>query len=233
MKEKTTTIDSNECIEFMEKTDNILKYCQENGITKIANGSIYSRDEKIQAFKNAKEIYIVATTGFGLLKELAAEALPLALESQATINVIFPMCEDDFLADVAMAECFRDLQDTYTHTRVEQNKSRLNSEKENTYELLREALKRVGEKKEKFLGSITCYNSRTLLRQTVVLVITDENSSWGWINMTMPPFFTGDTMSIAFSGQMVKNRLDDKILRYCNSLMQVAQLGQEQVIPIG
>ena len=85
----------------------ILDYCQKEGITKFRNGQIYTKDEMISKFALAKKVYIVSTTGAGLLKTLKEEALIKALGNKAEINVILPDRDSQFCQDVAEAECSR------------------------------------------------------------------------------------------------------------------------------
>ena len=80
--------------------------------------------------------------------------------------------------------------------------------------------------KEKYpggIGTITCYNSRTLLRQTIVLLILNNNRSWGWINMTMAPLRTTDSPSVAISDTKVEKGLDNMIVKHCKCLMKMAE----------
>lgn len=198
----------------------ILYYCQKEGITKIGNGSIYTKDEMISKFAKAKTIYILSTTGASLLKSLKEEALIKALGNRAQINIILPDRDSLFCQDVAQAECERS---GYNSVIAEQNRYRIESEFVATIQYLNEAYCSAREQYGRQIGKICCYDSKTLLRQTIVLVISDDNRSWGWINMTMPPLRTTDTPSIAINDSSIQKGLDAAIMNHCQSIMRNAK----------
>lgn len=197
----------------------ILDYCQKEGITKFRNGQIYTKDEMISKFALAKKVYIVSTTGAGLLKTLKEEALIKALGNKAEINVILPDRDSQFCQDVAEAECSREW---FNPIIAEQNRYRIESEFVATIQYLNEAYCQASKKYPDGIGTITCYNSRTLLRQTIVLLILDNNRSWGWINMTMVPLRTTDTPSVAISDTNIQKGLDKMVVNHCECLMKIA-----------
>lgn len=203
-----------------EKYKNLLEYCEKEGITKFSNGNIYTKDEMISHFGQAKIIYIVSTTGAGLLKTLKEEALVKALGNKSIINIIIPDRDSTFCHDVAEAECNRD---GYNSVIAEQNRYRIEAEFVASIQFLNEAICLAKKKYGNDIGAIYCYSSHTLLRQTIVLVISDKQTSWGWINMTMPPLRTTDTPSIAICDNSVKNGLDKLIINHCECLMNIAE----------
>lgn len=197
----------------------LLYYCQKEGITKFGNGQVYTKDEMISKFEHAKVVYIVSTTGAGLLKTLKEDALLKALGNNAHINIILPDRDSQVCQDVAEAECSRK---GFNLIITEQNRYRIESEYVATIQYLNEAYCLARKKYGKKNGKISIYSSRTLLRQTIVLVISDDNRSWGWINMTMPPLRTTDTPSIAISDDNVQKGLDKMIINHCECLMKLA-----------
>lgn len=197
----------------------ILDYCQKEGITKFKNGQIYTKDEMISKFAQAKKVYIVSTTGAGLLKTLKEEALIKALGNKAEINVILPDRDSQFCQDVAEAECSREW---FNPIIAKQNRYRIESEFVATIQYLNEAYCQASMKYPDGIGTITCYNSRTLLRQTIVLLILNNNHSWGWINMTMVPLRTTDTPSVAISDTNIQEGLDKMVVSHCECLMKIA-----------
>ncbi len=199
--------------------NNILDYCQKEGITKFRNGQTYTKDEMISKFALAKKVYIVSTTGAGLLKTLKEEALIKALGNKAEINVILPDRDSQFCQDVAEAECSREW---FNPIIAKQNRYRIESEFVATIQYLNEAYCQASMKYPDGIGTITCYNSRTLLRQTIVLLILDNNRSWGWINMTMVPLRTTDTPSVAISDTNIQKGLDKMVVNHCECLMKIA-----------
>lgn len=194
-------------------------YCQREGITKFGNGQVYTKEEMVSQFEKAKTIYIVSTTGAGLLKTLKEEALIKALGNKAKINILLPDRDSLFCQDVAEAECSRE---GFNPIIAEQNRYRIESEFVATIQYLNEAYSLARQKYGSHIGTICCYNSRTLLRQTIVLCITTDNKSWGWINMTMAPLRTTDTPSIAISDTNIQKGLDKMIVKHCECLMRIA-----------
>lgn len=208
-----------------ETYNNILDYCQKEGITKFNKGQVYTKEEMIAKFSQAKEVYIVSTTGAGLLKTLKEEALIKALGNKAKVNIILPDRDSQFCQDVAVAECTRG---GFNHVIAEQNRFRIESEFVATIQYLNEAYCLAKMKYPAGIGTIDCYNSRTLLRQTIVLLVLEDNHSWGWVNMTMAPLRTTDTPSIAISDINVQKGLDKMIISHCNCLMNIAENRNEK-----
>ena len=204
--------------------NDLLKYCQQEGIVKLNNGQLYTKEEIDIKFRTAKTVYIVSTTGAGLIKTLKEQALISALQNNATINVILPDRNSQFCKDVAAAECCRE---GFSDVIKTQNNYRIQAEFVATIQYLNEAycIAKTKQHKEKRIGKILCYCSNTLLRQTIVLALSDSNPSrsWGWINMTMPPQRTNDTPSIGISDNNTKKGLDKEIIAHCECLMQVAR----------
>lgn len=200
--------------------NDILDYCQKEGIIKFRNGQVYTKEEMISKFAQAKKVYIVSTTGAGLLKTIKEEALIKALGNNAEINIILPDRNSAFCQDVAEAEC---KQEGFNPVIAEQNRYRIEAEFVATIQYLNEAYCLAEKKYPDGMGSITCYNSRSLLRQTIVLLILDNNRSWGWINATMPPLRTTDTPSIAIWDTNVQKGLDKMVVRHCECLMKIAE----------
>ena len=199
--------------------NNLLRYCEQESIIKFGDGSVYTQSEMIDRCKNAKKIYVVSTTGAGLLKTLKEDALKKALWNKAEINIIIPDRGSLFCKDVAEAECCRDGYNTVIEN---QNKRRIESEFEATVQYLNETYC-LAQKRHKSIGSITVFSCRTLLRQTLFLTVSQENCSWGWINMTMPPLRTSETPSIAISDTNVKKGLDKYIISHCECLIKMAR----------
>lgn len=219
-----------------DEFDNLLKYCQEEGITKFKKGAVYSPDEMKKKFSQAKTVYIVSTTGAGLLKTMKEEVIPAAILNGAVVNVILPDQNSQFCIDVAKAECFQ-LEDIVK----EQNVQRISHEFEHSIQYLNEAYlkaqKIADERHQTLTGKLNAYCSGTLLRQTLVLVESEvesqqdepnqesskTKSSWGWVNMTMVPLRTTDTPTIAISDADADSGLDYLISEHCKCLMAIAE----------
>lgn len=178
----------------------IFGYCEKNGITKFGTGQIYEDQEIQNHIIGAKQVYIIAITGSSLFKKLKDNAIPTALLNGTSFNIILSDKNSSFCKDVAKAESFNTPSNDII---VSMNENRLNNEFDSTHLYLNEAYETASQNSSphpnRSLGIITCYNSRTLLRQTIVLTIDKHNSAWGWMTMTMPPSKTANNPSIGFS----------------------------------
>lgn len=212
--------------------DDLLCFCEKESIIKLGNGTIYNSEEMIARCQHAKDIYIVSTTGAGLLKMLKEVALKDALLNKANIKVIIPDRGSRFCTDVAEAECCREgYNDVIAHL----NMHRIESEFEATFQYLNEAycLAKHEQKIKKLngLGKITVYSSRTLLRQTLLLTVSENNETWGWINMTMAPLRTAETPCLAISDKDKKKGIDKAIITHCECLIKMSiKIGAKQEI---
>ena len=203
--------------------NDLLYFCEKESIIRIGFGSVYKPEEMITRCQQAQDIYIVSTTGAGLLKTLKEIALKDALLNKADIKVIIPDRGSLFCMDVAEAECCRD---GYTEVIEYLNKRRIESEFEATFQYLNEAYclakHEQKTKKKKRLGKITVYCSRTLLRQTIFLTVSKKGETWGWLNMTMAPLRTAETPCLAISDEDKKNGIDRAIIDHCECLIKMS-----------
>jgi len=203
----------------------ILGYCEKNGITKFGTGQIYEDQEIQNHIIGAKQVYIIAITCSSLFKKLKDYAIPYALQNGTTFNVIISDKNSSFCKDVAKAESFNTPSNDII---LSMNEKRLNNEFESTHLFLNEAyeaaLQNSSHHTNKSLGTITCYNSRTLLRQTIVLTIDKHNSAWGWMTMTMSPSKTANNPSIGFSCENINDTttLANFFLSHFKCLISVA-----------
>lgn len=199
----------------------ILEYCNKEGIDRFGKGQIFNKDLIIQKISKARKIYFLSTTGAGLFKTLKEEALPNALKNGAEVNVILPDKDSEFCEDVALAEC---KQNFYGKMIEIQNKNRIHFEYDMVFQYLNEAYTLAMQAEEKVsLGTLTCYCSQTLLRQTIVLAIDDNNKAWGWISMTMPPVRTTDSLSFSIDGQCETSSLTKLIIDHCECIKSIAR----------
>ncbi len=197
----------------------VLRYCDEVGIVKIGKGALRSGDEIKSKFATAKKIYFLSTTGAGLLKSVKEIAIPLALKNNAEINIIIPDKDSVFCEDVALAEC---KQDGFGNIIEEQNKKRIHSEFDSVFQYLNEAYWHIKKSTSNAqVGTITCYCSQTLLRQTILLAIDENDNAWGWTTMTMPPLRTTDCPSFAVEGK-ANTSFIKLMMDYCESIKSIA-----------
>ena len=204
--------------------EDLLSFCENENIIRFGYGSVYKPKEINDKCRLARTIFIVSTTGASLTKILKEDALKDALLNGATINIIIPDRGSLFCTDVAKAECCRD---GYSEVIKELNKRRIESEFEATFQYLNEAYclaeNERGKKKHKNIGTLTVYCSRTLLRQTIFLAVSEDDKTWGWLNMTMPPLRTAETLSFAISDKNADEGLAKDIINHCECLIKMAE----------
>lgn len=199
--------------------NNLLLYCQNNGITKFGNGAIYDDDTKNKKISESKNIYIIATTGAALYKTLKQYAIPQALRNGASVNIIIPDLKSQFCEDVALCECYRD-----NAVIQSLNSQRIQHEFSDSILFLNQAYANAKGESYVDLGTIRVYCCGTLLRQTLVMAEL-ENEYWGWITMTMPPLLTSNTPSIAFQDSKDKKyeSIGKVVEKHCKCLMSIAE----------
>ena len=203
----------------LDEYKRILTYCNEEGIERIFKGHTPSQ-EVIKHFSNAKKIYIVSTTGAGLLKTVKANAIPSALRNGAEIIVIMPDKNSAFCNDVAVAEC---KQDNFSKVIEEQNQQRIYSEFDSAFQYLNEAYEHARKDYVGTLGTIKCYCSQTLFRQTIVITIDGDNKAWGWTTMTMPPLRTTDCPTFSINGTCSESSLISLMINHCECIRRIAE----------
>lgn len=190
--------------------ENILGYCQKYGIKQFKNATL-SGDFLHQKIKHAKEVLILSTTGASLLKSLCEKALPEALSNGCKVSVMLPNQYSDFCKDVAQIE---------RPDAAKDNIIRLAQEYTSVIGFLKDAVKSA----DNHRGSITCYCSHTLLRQTILLVRNVDDSLWGWVSMTLPPKRTiNDTPSFEVEGKLEKGNFVYLLWQHCQEIIQFSK----------
>ena len=110
---------------------------------------------------------------------------------------------------------------------INQNKKRISSEFDAVHQYLNEAYCHAMDGGALPKGRIRCFNSRTLLRQTIFLTISEDNSAWGWITMTMPPSRTVDSLSFVINDNNARDGLCKGVVEHCKCLMSMAEKQHE------
>lgn len=206
-----------------DEYDCVFAYCEKEGITKLTNGYVYNPQVMRQRIKTAQNVYLVSTTGAALLKSIEDVFID-ALMAGVEINIIIPDRDSDFCNDVARAESLRD---NFTEVITNQNRNRIESEFEAVHQYLNEVYCRAKSGGNPPKGKIRCYNSKTLLRQTIFLTVSKDNTAWGWITMTLPPIRTSDSPSIVISDNNANEGIVKYIIDHCKCLMYLAESEHE------
>lgn len=202
-------------------------YMENVGITRLARRGIYQETELRHHVTTAEEVYCVSTTGAALLKVMKEDILPHALLKPGfEFHMIIPSRDSDFCNDVARAECYSLPAE---HAVNIQNKRRIFNEYEATIQYLNEAYikaqRLIGEEKP-VPGKILIHNSRTLLRQTILLTVkkrVKKRTIWGWLSATMVPIRSVDSPDMLFECfENEEGKLGDVVLTHCKC---IAQLG--------
>ena len=206
----------------------ILKYVQENEIVGVRQGFSLDKKEMLGKVENAKAVYIVSTTGAALCKQIKEEILPACLLNGVDVHYILPGRDSDFCRDVAHAEEQGGNFDS--NSVVEKlNVDRIYSESDAVSLYLNEAvlLAQNNHRENARMGTITCYCSRTLLRQTIQLVVGKDGSVWGWVTMTLPPLRSIDSLTITIKDGNENKGLAKQLITHCNCLMDLAVENKE------
>ena len=189
---------------------NILEYCQKYGIKQIKDTTLPSATIK-EKISHAKEVILLSTTGASLIKSLCADALPAALSRGCKVSVLIPNQHSDFCKDVAQIE---------RPDATEENAARLAQEYAAVMVYLKDAIAAAGENN----GSVTCYCSHNLLRQTILLALGEDNTVWSWVSLTMPPKRTIDgTPSFEVEGKLEPGHMAHILWQHCQSIMTVSR----------
>ncbi len=193
---------------------NLLEYCQDYGVRTIKNTVLPSELLK-QKVRQAKEFILLTTTGASIIKTLTQDAFPKALSNGCRIHVILPNQHSDFCRDVAEIERPDDIAGNF---------ARLDQEYTSTLGYLQEALLRSADANGTSPGSITCYCSHNLLRQTILLVKNQDDSVWTWFSLTMPPQRTADgTPSMEAQGKLEDGQMVSLLWKHCHSIMELSK----------
>ncbi len=191
----------------------ILQYCDTQGVKRLQNATMPAEEIK-RKVRAAKELVLVSTTGDGVLKMLSSEALASALAAKCDIKIILPNQYAAFCADVAEIERPDD---------TEANLRRLSNEFSNVITYMNETVVKAKAASSE-IGTVTVYCAYTLLRQTILLAKT-EQSTWGWISMTLPPARTVDgtpSMEIECNNDAY-SALMKVLFRYCGGITDIAR----------
>lgn len=205
-----------------EEYKQILDYCCSEGIERFGKGAAFDKEVLAEKFSMAKRIYLLSTTGAGLLKVIKENAIPAALRNGAEINVILPDKGSAFCDDVALAEC---RYDCFGSVIESQNKNRIRTEFDSVFQYLNEAYSRATQEGSvnTVLGKITCYSSQTLLRQTIVLAVDENDRVWGWTTMTLPPMRTTDSPCFSVNGKYSGSSLAKLLIDHCECIMKISK----------
>ena len=211
-----------------EEYKNILYYCDKEGIKKFGQGkNAYDSDNMDERIKNAKTVYVITTTGASLFKSLKENVIPTALRNGVDFNIIIPDRYSQFCQDVAIAECKRK---NYTPVIERQNQNRIEQEFEDVHQYLNEAYCDAINNGQPPKGSIHCFSSRTLLRQTLLLAVNKDHSVWGWMTMTMPPLRSAVCPSLTFYDNDANDGLGKLLIKHCECLMRVAHKENRPIV---
>lgn len=210
--------------------ESVMKYCESKRIIALREDSI--PDTKLnEHIANAKEIIILSTTGAGLIKKLCADNLHVLIANGTNVKVIIPNQYSAFCDDVAEIENPLDKSS---------NIKRLKNEFEDIFTHLKNTVNKAKELTSDgyISGSVTFYCAYNILRQTILLTVTESGELWGNITLTMPPRLAiKSTPSIEVEGQKrVENCVEDKdnenktvmslaeiALNHCEKIIEMAE----------
>lgn len=195
--------------------DSILKYCDKFGIKQLKNNTL-SADDILHHLEGAKQLFIISTTGANMINLLSSRYLTDALLKGIQVTVVLPNKLSDVCNDIAEIE---------TPHQVEHNKTRLR----NAFDDVMTNLKKCLDDAQNLsgcdlLGSITVCCAYTLLRQTFILAVKNDDSIWGWMSITLPPLRTNDgTPSMELIGKMGEKSLANVVYQHAEAMIRVAK----------
>lgn len=191
----------------------ILEYCETYGVRQFKNTTLPSHLLK-EKVSQAKEVILLSTTGASLVRMLCADALPTALSRGCTVSILVPNQHSQFCADVAQIE---------RPDATQENLSRLDHEFDSVLSYLKEARQESLHRNPQ-AGSITCYCSHSLLRQTILLVRNPDDTVWAWVSMTMPPKRTVDgTPSLEAEGKLEPGQMVYLLWNHCTEIISLSR----------
>ena len=204
---------------FIGSTDDynaILSYCENYGIKQFKNTSLTS-DVLTQKLANSKRLYIISTTGVGMINTLDSVGyLKSALLSGCDIYFVLPNKSSQLCNDVAQIE---------SPNEAKQHQKRLSSEFDNALKYLQSSVNSASsEAKANKTGKVFICCAYTLIRQTITLSVKNDDSVWGWMSVTIPPLRTNSgTPSLEFVGSVNDNTMANIALTHAESLVRVAR----------
>ena len=204
---------------FIGSTDDynaILSYCEHYGIKQFKNTSLTS-DILTQKLENSKRLYIISTTGVGMINTLDSVGyLKNALLSGCDIYFVLPNKLSPLCNDVAHIE---------SPNEAKQHQKRLSSEFDNALKYLQSSVNSANsEAKANKTGKVFVCCAYTLIRQTITLSVKNDDSVWGWMSITIPPLRTNSgTPSLEFVGRVNDNTMANIALTHAESMVRVAR----------
>lgn len=193
--------------------DDIVRYCEDFGVKRLSNSGLAS-EYIINNLTKYPDIYVLATTGKGIVDMLSSKFLPEALKAGTNITVLLPNKYSEFTLDVAEIE---------QPFNVENNISRLANE----FDAVMNALDRCLELPEVYScpnrghAYIAC--TGTLLRQTITLG-SDGQNAWGFLSTTLPPMKAIEgTPSFVFEGSVSEPSMAKVAYQHIISIIEMAK----------
>lgn len=193
--------------------ENIVKYCEEFGVNKLSNSGLPS-EYVINKLSQFPDIYVLATTGKGIIDMLSSKFLPEALKAGTNITVLLPNKYSDFTLDVAEIE---------QPFNIENNISRLANE----FDAVMNALDRCLELPDVYScpdrGRVYIACTNTLLRQTITMG-SDGKTAWGFLSTTIPPMKAIEgTPSFEFEGTVESPSMAKVAYQHVTSIIEMAK----------
>lgn len=196
-----------------ENYDNIDRYCDEFGITRLQNTGL-NGEELSAKLRGAEAVFIVATTGSGLIATLATSYLSSALADGVNVTVLIPNRFSDFANDVAEIESPEDTED---------RRKRFAREFDGVVHNLRKPLTDARKLDSEKCGEIWLGCAFTAVRQTVMLGVWKDRL-WGRLSVTLPPLQTlNGTPTFEFAAARGENSIADLVYGHVLAIRDMAE----------
>lgn len=194
--------------------EDIVLYCNDNGIEKIADKTL-GLSSIMERLRGCNDVFVVSTTGANLISGLSTSFLEEELLAGNNFTLLLPNKFSAFLADVAEIESPND---------IEGNTGRLANAFDDIMTNLQRCVDSAAVKANgRPIGHVCVGCAYTLLRQTITIGLRGS-SYWGWLSVTVPPSKTNDkTPSFSFSGDTSRDMFGSTILAHVASLRSLAE----------
>jgi len=172
-----------------QEIETILKPCRSQGITKVVPNGKADSNTMESNLEVAREIKVITTSGTRFLDGYR-RSISKALAKGATMRVLIPKPESDFVRDVGESE----REGKGGEERREEIFQEIGEADRRLSEYLAEA-NRLGSKDKSQLGTVLIGYFTTHLRSTLILC----DDKWGWLTITLPPLRASETLSFELS----------------------------------
>lgn len=187
---------------WQSEIEAILNPCRLQGIIKIVPDGKADSRTMTSHLESSKEIRIIVTSGTRFLDGYR-RAISKAIASGASVRVLLPQADSDFVKDVGESE----REGEGGEIRRNEIAQEIKEAEARFSEYVAEAAKI---KPTALTGSISVGYYTTHLRSTLILC----DNKWGWLTITLPPLRASETLSLELEQTESECLLNDCIRHF-------------------